>query len=135
MGVDEAKHGIFPGRIRLLAILAGCISGLIGSLSMGYGFAIFPSLLILGAAVAQPLLPRSGRWIMLIGALMLSVAALPFGAEMMFYGIRPLARYHDFNALGVFTLWVMSFLLVAWCDVVLLVEAIRGSRPRQTHKT
>ena len=134
MGADEAKHGIFPGRIRLLAILAGCVSGLIGSLSMGYGFAIFPSLLILGA-VAQPLFPRSGRWIMRIGALILSIPVLPYGGGLMLLSVKHLYGAHDFNFLAVLTLWAVSFSLLTWCDVVLLVEAIRGSRPRQTHKT
>jgi hypothetical protein len=101
---------------------------------MGVGFAIYSSFLILGA-VAQPRFPRSGRWIMYIGALILSVLVLPYGAGMMFYGVKTLHRDHDYVWLGVFTLWVMSFSLVTWCDVALVIDAIKAKRAVQTGNT
>ena len=134
MGTDEAKHRILPRKIRLLAVAAGCLSGVAGCLGMGLLFWIYPSLLILGA-VAQPRFPRSGRWLMYVGAPILSVWILPYGVGVVSDGVRNLPRYHDVNSLVVIILWAMSFSLVAWCDIALVIEAIKANRPRQRQET
>ena len=96
MGTDEAKHRILPGRIRLLAVVAGCLSAVAGSSGMGPGFAIYSGILVLGAA-AQPGFPRSGRVLTYIGALILSVVILPYGAGIVFTVVRLFTRPPPFR--------------------------------------
>jgi len=71
---------------------------------------------------------------MYVGAPILSVWILPCGVGVVSEGVRNLPRYHDLNALVVIALWAVSFSLVAWCDIALVVEAIKANHPRQTHK-
>ena len=134
MGTDEAKHRVLPRKIRLLAVVAGGLSGVAGCLGTGLAFWIYPSLLIVGA-VAQPRSPLSGRWLMYVGAPILSVWILPYGVGVVCEGVRNLPRYHDLNSLVVITLWAVSFSLVAWCDIALVIEAIKANRPRQRQET
>jgi hypothetical protein len=103
---------------------------------MGPGFAIYSGILVLGAA-AQPRFPRSGRVLTYIGALILSVVILPYGAGIVLTVVRELHRHHEYNYsfLGLITLWVLSVVFVTWCDVALVIEAIKANGPRQTQKT
>jgi hypothetical protein len=61
---------------------------------------------------------------MWLGALLLSLAVLPIGIRILFDGVRTLRSYHDYRVLGVISLWVVSFSLVTWCDIALLLEAV-----------
>lgn len=131
MAVDKDKHRVLPRRIRWLALAAGCSSGVAGCLIMGYYFAIYPVPLILGAA-AQPRYPLCGRWIIRIGALILSIPVLPYGGGLMLLSVKHLYGAHDFNFLSVLTLWAVSFSLLTWCDVALVIDAFKGGRARQT---
>ena len=67
--------GPIAGRTRWLAILAGCVAAITGAVSVSLFFPIVPSLLIF-RAIAQPRFHRSGFWLMLVGALFLSLYVL-----------------------------------------------------------
>jgi len=129
--VNESEHPIVSRKTRWLAVAAGCFSGVAGCLIMGWYFAIYPVPLILGAA-AQPRYPLCGTWIMRIGALILSIPVLPYGGGLILLSVKHLYGAHDFNFLAVLTLWAVSFSLVAWCDVALVIDAIKAKRARQT---
>jgi hypothetical protein len=59
-------------RIRLLAIITGCVSAVAGSLPFGPLFAVVPAMLIFGA-VLQRWSPCPGRWLMWLGAFFLTL--------------------------------------------------------------
>jgi hypothetical protein len=114
--------GPIAGRTRSLAILAGCVAAITGAVSLSQLFPIVSSPLIFGA-IAQPRFPRSGFWLMLVGALVLSVYMLPFGTVVLLDSFKTLRSHHDFNIVAVTLGWVSSFLLLVWCDAALLIES------------
>ena len=130
LGTSESEDRtglILPGKIRWIALAAGCLSLVTGSTGLGLGFAIWACPLILGAAL-QPRFPRPGAWLMAADALLLSFWMLPIGIGILFDTARNLHRYHDFVLLGVTFLWVLSSLLVGWCDAALVIEAVKLKR-------
>jgi hypothetical protein len=76
-------------------------------------------------AIAQPRFHRLGFWLMLVGALLLSLWVLPIGVEVLFESFRMMGLYHDFNAVSVRLLWAGSFLLLVWCDAALMIESLK----------
>ena len=92
-----------------------------GRSSLSLFFPVVPSILIFGA-IAQPRFHRTGFWLMWVGALFLSLWVLPIGATILL-GFFKTPSYHDFNAVAVTLGWAVSFLLLAWCDAVLMIES------------
>jgi len=115
----ELSSGIVSAKLRWLAILAGCFSAVFGVSAFGAPF------LILGAAI-QPRARTSGRWLMWLGALLLSLVVVPFGTGAVFEGAKRLGR--DNWSSPIFPLFVVSTALMYWCDVALVMEAIRLRR-------
>lgn len=109
----------FPDWLRWLAILTGCVTGLAGSLVYGVGFLLPPSVLVIGACI-QPYLPPPGRWALLIGAMLTSVLAFLFLAPPVLGVFWGQPRHLDLRLLGLFSLFALSVVLVAWCDVAIL---------------
>jgi len=114
--------GLVAARTRWLAILAGCVAGITGALSVSLFFPIVPSLLILGA-IAQHRFHRFGFWLMVVGALFLSLWVLPIGAIVLLGSLRTLHLYRDFNIVAGILGWTGSFLLLAGCDTALMIES------------
>jgi hypothetical protein len=83
--LEEKAHN-FPGWLRLPAILAGGLSGLAGFLVFGIVFCFVPIVLILGAII-QPYAPHLGRWVLLVGAMLVSVYVALFLAPQAFGAI------------------------------------------------
>ena len=112
---------VIPHRIRWLAISAGCVSGLAGLITVGLPPVFVPLPLILGAIV-QPSAPRLGRWLLLVGAMLLSVSVgilfVPSAVERM----AILSDNHDAGVVGVNFLFVLSIALVMWTDVELVIN-------------
>jgi hypothetical protein len=103
---------------RLLAIVTGCFTALVGSMALGVMFSMYPGVMVVGALL-QPRFRILGRGLMLAGALLLSAWVLPYGVSILFQGIgRP----------DVMIFTVASVLLVAVCDVALVVEEVRIRR-------
>jgi len=116
-------------RTRWLAIIAGCVSGLAGSLPFGPLFSLEPAILIFGA-VLQCRSPRPGRWLMWLGAFVLTVHVVVFLGPAVLAVLSPkqlLAPYYDQNLLIFFLLSLASLGLVGWCDVALIVDAVRSA--------
>jgi hypothetical protein len=112
------KSSIVSAKIRLLVILTGFFTGFAGSLGFGIGFSMFPGVMVVGALL-QPRFRNLGRGLMLAGALLVSAWVLPYAVDILFEGI-------DRPDMMIFT--VGSILLVAVCDVALLVEEVRIRR-------
>ncbi|MBV9769125.1 MAG: hypothetical protein JOZ32_06115 [Bryobacterales bacterium] len=115
----ELSPDIVSAKLRWLAILAGCFSAVFGVTAFGAPF------LILGAAI-QPRARTTGRWLMWLGALLLSLIVVPFGTGAVFEGAKRLGR--DNWSFTIFPLFVVSTALVYWCDIALVVEALRLKR-------
>jgi len=118
---------IVASKIRWLAVATGCFTGVAGSVAFTWGFAIVPSILIAGAIV-QPLFPRAGRVLMCAGALALSFWVLIFWALIL-----PESRFANRPAAVVLTL--ASGLLVALCDVGIVIEEVKLRRTQGLQKT
>jgi len=131
LGIKESESptGIIAGKTRWLAIATGCFTAVTGSVSVTWLIAIIPILLILGA-IAQPRFPRVGLGLMSVSALFLSLWVLPIGVGILFESVRTLRTYHDFNMVAVTALWVVSFLLLTWCDAALAIEVLKLRRFR-----
>ena len=63
---------------------------------------------------------------MWIGALLLSFVVLPFGTGIVFEGAKRLGR--DNGSFTILPLFVVSTALVYWCDIALVIEALRLRR-------
>jgi hypothetical protein len=115
----DLSPGIVSVKLRWLAILAGCFSAVFGVSAFGAPF------LILGAAI-QPRARTSGRWLMWLGALLLSLVVVPFGTAAVFEGAKRLGR--DNWSFTIFPLFVVSTALLYWCDVALVMEGLRRQK-------
>lgn len=115
----ESSPSIVSVKLRWLAILAGCFSAVFGAMAFGAPF------LILGAAI-QPRARTAGRWLMWLGALLLSLVVVPFGSGIVFEGAQRLGR--DNESFTIFPLFVVSTALVCWCDIALVMESLRLRR-------
>ena len=125
---------IVPSRVRGAAIAAACVGGVflmfISPLAL-----IFSTPLILGTLV-QPRLPRSGRLLMWLGAWILSWPTLFFSVRVVLEAIHQFNRMAATRGIGYFepirvTIFVVSvatIILVIWCDVELVLEAIKSRR-------
>jgi len=110
---------VLSAKLRWLAVLAGCSSAVFGLMAFGSPF------LILGAVI-QPRARTSGRWLMWLGSLLLSLVVVPFGTAIVFENARHLGR--DNWSVGIFPLFVLSTILVCWLDVAIVMEGLRSKR-------
>lgn len=132
VSADENEGHMIPmarNRTRWLAILAGGISGIAGVLPYGLFWLLIPSILILGVIV-QRWSPSPGRWLMWLGAFLLTLNVGLFLAPALLE-IRSLRSTHDVNLLAVIVLALASVVLVGWCDVALVVDARRSRSARE----
>lgn len=131
MEINEPKSRtwIVARKTRWLAIATGCFTAVTGSVSITVLMAIVPVLLILGA-IAQPRFPRAGLGLMLVSALSLSAWVIPMGVLFLSQRFRTLRVYHDFNAVAITSLFVVSFFLVVYCDAALIIDFFKLTRFR-----
>ncbi|MGA8299375.1 MAG: hypothetical protein WCB53_08775 [Terriglobales bacterium] len=82
--------------------------------------------------IAESHSPRRGRWLMWVGAVYLSATLLQMQIRIVPEFIAELRSYHRLGGLGpiVFPLSIASILLIVWCDVALLIDALKTSRSR-----
>jgi hypothetical protein len=128
--IDEPPRSIpeiVPGMVRLLSVVTGCFTAVAGCLVVGLFFSIPPIILVLGGIV-QPYLRAAGKWFMAIGATLLSLEVIVLVPAIP-DGIKLLHLHHDRNFLAAFLFSIISVLLVALCDVALVIDA---RQPRQT---
>jgi hypothetical protein len=96
----------------------------LGIASFGWPFLILGTFLILGA-ILQPHAPTSGKWLVWVGALLLSLVVIPFGSATVFQEVKLLRLYHDGMMVAILSLSAMSTFLLLWCDVALLIEGLK----------
>jgi len=112
------QHGdIISAKIRWLAIAAGCFSVI-------FGAAAFGSLFLILGTIVQPRASTSGRWLMWIGTILLTTTVISFGPGVI---LEQVTLLRQGGKIGVFIIFVIATVLVLWCDVVMLKDALRVS--------
>jgi hypothetical protein len=114
---ENFSTSVLSEKLRWLAVLAGCSSAVFGPMAFGSPF------LILGAVI-QPRARTTGRWLMWLGSLFLSLVVIPFGTAAVFEDARHLGP--DNWSFTIFPLFVLSTILVCWLDVALVMEGLRS---------
>jgi len=130
VGIGEHKSECLEGmplNLRWLALAAGCSCGLAGSLLFGPSFFIFPSTQILGAVI-EAYSPRLGKVLLWIGACILTFYAAIFLAPQAFGAIFVLQVRNDLTHIALFLFLVASLALLVWCDIALIIFAVRSKR-------
>lgn len=121
---------VLPRNLRLLAGATGCVTG-IALLGLSETLSVAAILLIVGAMVVG-WLPRTGRWLILAPALFVTVMVLPVGSYNLFEAVRE-GRFqgpHDFAGIVMSLSWLLSPILLIWCDTALLIDATKEMRTR-----
>ncbi|MGZ7090482.1 MAG: hypothetical protein ACXVKH_13525 [Candidatus Angelobacter sp.] len=120
--IDHSGDLIAKSRNLLLRWLAAC-TGLVavsgGAMTSLY--LPFPIMLIVGAAILGKW-PRTGRWLIWIGASVLSVCLLP--AYVVLLGEMHFA-YVDFLIFLIDIGWIGTLILLPLCDVILVIDAFK----------
>ena len=129
LGSGSYENRILSSRLRWLALAAGCVSG-IALVSFGV-LSVFGLLPMVGAAI-QRRMPRVGRWVLYVGAALLTYLVVPFGMVALRETIKTGFFPFDFVAVTLTLAWLLSPALVIWCDVALVVEAVRERRTRRS---
>jgi hypothetical protein len=116
---DRTSAGVVSAKVRWLAIAAGCSAASFGVAGFGLCF------LILGAAI-QPRAPITARWLMWIGALLLTLLEVSLAPEMILEGAKLLRSGHGTEGAPAYGLLLyLSTILVIWCDVALVMDGLR----------
>ena len=112
-------------QIRWFAVITAGVAGIVGTLGFGLLFVAVPGVLLVGA-VLKGHLQRTGTWMMWIGAVLLSLWTLPFGARILL-SPPPIDR----SGMSVFAATAVTLLLVVICDIALVLEAFKN-QPQPT---
>ena len=107
---------------RCLAMVAGVLIAVTGSLGMGPLFALFPSILVIGAIVERRA-GNSGKWLMRLGAFFVSPFAFWLFPLLTKESLKSFDRYRDFNSWLMAVLAALSTVAAALCDVAIVADA------------
>ncbi len=122
--------GVASTRIRWLALVAGCSAALAGGVSYSWLFLIQGVPLSLGAFI-QPRSPTLGRWLMWVGALVLSPFIIPYGFAMA-RDMGTLDWTTGDTAVAISLLFLVSAALLLLCDIALVIEGFQVHHKRWT---
>lgn len=123
LGRKQMLSGAASARIRWLALVAGCSAALAGGVSYSWLYLIFGLPLVLGAII-QPQAPTSGRWLMWVGALVLSPFIIPYGFAMA-RDMGTLDWTTGGTAVAISLLFIASGALLLLCDMALVIEGFQ----------
>jgi hypothetical protein len=120
------KQRVLPQKILWLAIATGLATG--SALLSSYWPLSVLSILLIFAGIIQPRSPQLGRILLSVVAPLMSVWVIPVGFVILWetLGVEP--GRHDPLFLALTTSWMLSPILLLWCDVALIVEARRERR-------
>jgi hypothetical protein len=127
MGSSKSHTNVvIPNRTRWLVIGAGCFYGLVGFLHYGWLFVFVPIILILGAVV-QPRFNHLGRWLLALGTFIVTLYGMSFAVPAVeLIGRLPL--HHSLEEVVFLLLFLVTVLLIVWCDVALIMEERKSRR-------
>jgi hypothetical protein len=124
------KQRVLPQNIRWLAIATGLVTGS-ALLTVSWPLSV-PAILLMLAGIVQPRSPQLGRLVLSVVAPLISVWVIPVGFIFLLEILtgEPAGR-HDLLFLAITLSWMLSPILLLWCDIALLVEARRDRRERR----
>lgn len=125
---DESRASVvLPRGIRALAIATGFFvtATLFAALLPASLLAL---MLIVGGAV-QPWSQRAGKWLLIAGAFSVTVICVPSVAIGSLH-LHNLAPY-DFDTIALPLFFLILAILIAWCDVWLILNWIKSRRCRE----
>jgi hypothetical protein len=126
---------IIPAGTRWLALLVGSLAFIAGSMPPSpVPTLVVPTSFLLGAII-QPYSPRPGRWLLSVAAFYLSLSGIPYLALMVAGGASHLLNSESLNSLFLLLALVAPLVLLIWCDLALILDAMRPSRNSQTPGT
>lgn len=119
------------GGLRIL-VIATIFATAAATLTASGGFLLTVPLIL--GLIAEWSAPRRGRWLMWAGAAYLTVTLLQMEVRVL---PEFLAEWHSGRILGtlgrvVFPFSVASVLLILWCDVALVLDALRNRHNSET---
>ena len=123
------KQRVLPQKIRWLAIATGLATGS-ALLSLYWPLSVL-SILLIFAGITQHRLPLLGRLVLSVVAPLVSVWVIPFGCMVFWETLRGNPGRHDLLFLAITLSWMLSPILLLWCDTAILVEARRERRKRR----
>jgi len=123
------KQRVLPRTTRLLAIAAAFVAG-ISFLSFTGVLSLLAVLLIFASNV-QPRFPQFGRLVSSVIAPLMSVYAVPIGTMSLWETAKGEPFPHDLLRLAIASSWMLSPILLIWCNAALVAEAIRERRSRR----
>ena len=123
---ENQTASIIGSKIRWFAVVAGCFAAIAGSFRFGYASACVPSFMVMGAII-QGRFPRFGRVLICAGAIALSYWVFVVDVFLL---IETGPTHH----LGQFGLTLASVLLVAFCDVAIVIEEVKIRRAQIEQK-
>jgi hypothetical protein len=122
------RASVLPLGLRILAIAAGILSGMVGTLGLGFVFLIIPVPLVV-SAIIQPYMLQVGRWIFWFGAVLLTFYVVVYIGPA-FKGIIPmLEQFHALQDFVMPSFIVLACLLVLILDVALLLHEVARAFP------
>lgn len=121
---ESCLSPVLPRGLRVLAIGAGLVT-VVTFIAGGLPGLLLASMLIVGAAV-QPYAHRAGKWLLMAGASSVTmVSAESFIAQSM--ELRGSSSFSfDFETIALPLFLLILTILVVWCDVWLIVDAIKS---------
>jgi hypothetical protein len=121
------KSRILPRKLRFLAVMTGCV---VGIALMSYTWRSLSAIPLILGAVLQPRVPRMGRLLLSVAAPLLSAWVVPLGVIMLVGTVRGDPFPHDFLGVSLTLAWILSPILLLWCDATLVAEAVKERRTR-----
>jgi hypothetical protein len=121
------KSRILTRKLRILALITGCI---VGIALMSYTWLSLSAIPLILGALFQPRVPRTGRLLLFVAAPLLSAWVVPLGVIMLVGTARGDPFPHDFLGVILTFAWILSPMLLIWCDTALVVEAVKERRAR-----
>jgi hypothetical protein len=122
LGINQAEHrtnAIVSGQTRWLAGVTGCVS--VVTFAMVQGLGLVSGFLIVGALVAGRF-SRIGRDLIWFGAGVVTLSELPIGIGILRLSLRGGTDPRVIASMAA------SVLLIVWCDVALVRDAIKARR-------
>jgi len=120
---QSATSPVLPRGLRILAIATGLFAGFT---FLPEGIPLLLALMLIVGAAVQPYTHRAGKWLLMAGAFSVTfLSAEGFIAQSM--ELRGAFSF-DFDTIALPLFLMVLTILVIWCDVWLMVHAIKSRR-------
>ena len=123
--ISGCKSRVLPRHIRLLAAIAGCITGIA---LLSFTWLSLAATFLVAGAVLQRRMPRAGRLVLYIAAPLLAVLVVPVGIGALIDTVERRPFLHELTPVVLLLAWTLSTILLVSCNISLVVESVREKR-------